>query len=116
MHRLVNFDPIFDCVLGSFYKARFRLIAGFLLMLFSKLIEFSYRDTLFFDSFFPYSHVLISLFLLSLSFFFFFLHPEDLFVGICTSASSGMAKGLSYLGMVGPEGNRGKLPFLESSS
>jgi hypothetical protein len=91
------------------------LVAGFFFVLFAEIVEFTDGYALFFDTFLPNFEVLAALFLLSFALLFFFLHAEDLAHLRGTSASSGMAKGLSYLGTL-TEGSLGTLPLRESSS
>ena len=116
MHRFIDFYSILYGVLGGLDKASFGLIARFVLIFFAKLAKFPNGYSLFFDSLLPYLKVFITLFFLSLPFSFLFFHPKDLYDGLLTSASSGIAKGLSYLGAVVTDGNRGRLPFLDYSS
>jgi len=115
VHRFVNFDSVFDGIFGCLEEASFGLIVGLVLIFFAQLIELADGDTLFLDTLLPHFQILISLFLFSFSFFLFFLHPEDLPQLFLTSASSGMAKGLSYLGTFPTVGNL-VVPFLLYSS
>ena len=116
MHRLIDLNPIFDCIFSSFKKTSFRLVTILFLTLLTQVIELPNSNTLFFNPLLPNFQVLIPLFLLSLPLFFFLLHSKYLHIWSLTSASSGMAKGLSYLGTLLMLGNLGWLPFLESSS
>ena len=116
VHGLVDFDSILDGVLGGLDEAGLGLIAAVLLLLLSELVELSYGDSLFLDSLLPDLESLVSLLLLLLAFFLLLLHAEDLSGREGTSASSGMAKGLSYLGLLLWEFTRGRLCLLESAS
>jgi len=116
VHRLIDFNSIFYGIFGSLNKAGLRLEVRLVLRSFAKLIKLSYWYALFFNTFFPYFQLLILLFLISFSLFFFFLHAENLIHGFVTSASSGMANGLSYCGVLIVEDILGRLPCLESSS
>ena len=116
MHGFIHFDSVFYCIFSCLEKTGFWLIAVLFLCFLVEVVELPYGDALFFDTFFPNLQILIPLFLLFLPFFLFLLHPKDLHKLIETSASSGIAKGLSYFGIWLICGNLFWLAFLESSS
>lgn len=116
VHRLVDLDSILDCIFGCFDEAGLRLIVRFVFVFLPQVTQLAYRDSLLLDPLVPNLQVLVLLLLLPLSLFLLLLHAKDLNALVHTSASSGMAKGLSYFGTADMLGSRGRLPFLDSSS
>lgn len=96
MHRLIDFNSIFDGTLSCLNQTDFSLVFLFIILLFAKLIELFDSDTTFFHTFLPNFHPLIFSFELSFSIFFFFLHTKDLNIHKVTSESSGIENGLSF--------------------
>lgn len=116
MHGFVDLYPVLYCVFGGFDEAGLGLVAGLLFVLFAELVEFAYGDALLLDALLPDLQFLVLLLLLALPLLLLLFHAEDLFGSTATSASSGMAKGLSYLGTCRLEGILGRTFFLSSSS
>lgn len=116
MHGFVDLDPILDGIFGCLYEAGLGLIAGLLIVLLAKFIKFADGYALLLDALLPHLQFLVLLLLLTLPLLLLLFHAEDLFDGIATSASSGMAKGLSYLGTCRLDGILGSAFFLSSSS
>ena len=97
VHWFIDFDSVFNGVFGCFDEAHFGLIFFFVDFLLAELIELLDGDPLLFDSLLPDFHFIPLRFFLSFSIPFFLLHSKDLIGSRVTSASSGMAKGLSIL-------------------
>lgn len=116
MHWFIDLNSVFDCILRSLDKARLGLVTRLIFILFTQLPQLTNSNSLLFDSLLPNLQVFISLLLLTFAFLLLLLHPEDLDNTIGTSASSGIANGLSYLGTAETEGRRGRLPRLDYSS
>ena len=95
VHGFVDFDSVFDGVFGGLDKAHFGLIFFLVDFLFAQLVKLFDGNALLFDALLPNFHFVPLCLFLSFSIPFFLLHSENLILRGGTSASSGMANGLS---------------------